>query len=147
MKEIMEETTSSEQTYFSKIKASLTDKRIWGFIVLAMVLGGAGAAIGRKFLIQPLRDVADIQFRSHEGLLRLYALQKDYHRAHGTFANDLDTLLASAPDGAELRKKLAATMDIETLAVIGDEDDFRLEANVLDTKRTSVKIRGQLDER
>jgi len=33
------------------------------------------------------------------------------------------------------------------LAVIGDEDRFRLEVNIRDGERTPVKIRGPLGER
>jgi len=47
----------------------------------------------------------------------------------------------------ELREKLKATVDINTLAVVGDANRFRLEVNVLDPQRTSVKIRGPLGER
>ena len=103
--------------------------------------------MGWKLYLQPLRAIADIRFQSHECLMRLYDLQMAYHEANGTFANDLDTLLASASDGAQLRAKLQASVDLGTLAVIGDENRFRLEANVLDPQRTSVKIRGPLGER
>jgi len=37
-------------------------------------------------------------------------------------------------------------VDLNTLAVIGDENRFRLEANVSDPLRTSIKIRGPVGE-
>lgn len=147
MKLAMEETTSPASAYLAKLKASLTDPRILFFVAVALATGAGGAALGWRFYLKPIRALAAVRYQSHLGLMKLYDLQLAYHASHGTFANDLDALLASAPDGPRLRAQLAATMDITTLAVIGDEKRFRLEANVLDPQRTSVKIRGQLGER
>jgi len=143
----MEETTPSEPSFFAKLKASFTQPMTLACIAGALALGAGGAALGRHFYLKPIRATADLRYQSHLGLMRLYDLQMEYHGANETFANDLDTLLASASDGPKLREQLAATMDINTLAVIGDANRFRLEANVLDERRTSVKIRGPLGER
>lgn len=143
----MEESSPESPTYFSQLKRALTEPRTLFVVALALALGAAGAGVGWKLFLQPARAIAAIRYQSHLGLMRLYDLQVAYHGAHGTYANDLDTLLASAPDGAKLRAQLAATMDINTLAVIGDATRFRLEANVLDPQRTSVKIRGPLGGR
>jgi len=137
----------AEPSFFATLKQRFTDPRTLMYLAFALLLAAAGAGLGWKFYLQPIRTVAVIRYNSHLGLMRLYDLQMAYHAANGTFANDLDTLLASAPNGAKLRETLSKSMDIETLAVIGDEDRFRLEANVLDQERTLVKIRGQRAER
>ena len=143
----MAENEPLEPSYFSKIKSSLTDKRTLSYIALALAVGAAGAGIGWKVYLKPIRALADIRYQSHLALMRLYDLQVAYRAANGAYANDLDTLLASESDGAQLREKLKATVDLNTLAVVGDASRFRLEANVLDPQRTSVKIRGPLGER
>ena len=143
----MADNPTAGPSFLTKIKESFTDPRNLFYVLLAVVLGFAGAAAGWKLYIKPIRATADIQYRSHECLMRLYDLQMAYHGAHGTYAGDLDTLLASASDGAQLREKLKASVDINTLAVVGDASRFRLEINVLDPQRTSVKIRGPLGRR
>jgi hypothetical protein len=144
---IMAEGTPSAQSYLSRLKASFTEPRTLFIIALALTLGAIGAAVGRQVYLKPLRAIAYNRYQSHLCLMRLYDLQMAYRTANGTYANDLDTLLASAPDGAQLRAKLTASVDINTLAVVGDAARFRLEANILDPERTSVKIRGPLGER
>ncbi|MDP3543573.1 MAG: hypothetical protein Q8T11_13975 [Elusimicrobiota bacterium] len=143
----MEENSPSSPSYFARLKAKLTEPRTLYIIAAALAAGAAGSAVGRHIYLKPIRAVAAVRYQSHQGLMRLYDLQLAYHAQHGTYADGLDTLLASTPDGTQLREKLKAVVDLETLAVIGDEDRFRLEANVLDPQRTSVKIRGPLDER
>lgn len=143
----MEENASPLRSYLALIKQSLKDPKTLFMIALALVVGAAGAAVGWKVYLQPIRAIAAVRYQSHAGLMKLYDLQVAYHAKHGVYADGLDELLASTPDGAQLREKLKLTMDLETLAVIGDEDRFRLEANVLDPKRTSVKIRGPLGGR
>lgn len=143
----MEETHEEPPSFIAKLKSQFKDPRILLFIALALAAGAAGAALGYRFYLKPIKAVADTRFKSHEGLMKLYDLQIAYHGKHGVYADGLDTLLASTPEGGRLRDQLAATMDITTLAVIGGKDRFRLEANVLDQKRTPVKIRGPLGER
>ncbi len=112
-------------------------------VMIASVLATAGwAAYVWKTELAPAKAAAETRFRSHNALMRLYALQLAHHKQKGTFAGDLDTLLAGAPDAEQIRAELTATTDITTLAVIGDEQKFRLEANVLDAERTLVKFRG-----
>lgn len=148
MKGIMEESTPpSEPSFFARLKTALLEPRTLFLIALSLALGAAGAAAGRHFYLKPLRAVAYTRYQSHLALMRLYDLQMAYRGANGTFANDLDTLLAGAPDAAKLREQLAASVDINTLAVVGDANRFRLEANIRDAERTSVKIRGPLGER
>ncbi len=111
-------------------------------ILIALACGGVGTAIGYQVYLKPLRAIADTRYQSHKAMMRLYDLQMAYRAAHGVFANDLDTLLASAADGEQVRAVLKATVDINTLAVVGDANRFRLEANILDAERTAVKFRG-----
>ncbi|MBI2385070.1 MAG: hypothetical protein HYV14_03540 [Elusimicrobia bacterium] len=142
----MEENTPPT-TPLARLKAALKDTRAMVMVALVLAVAAAGSAVYKKLVLQPELALAEMRFHSHEGLMRLYDLQMEYRRTHETYANDLETLLAAAPDGAQLREKLKATMDISTLAVIGDADRFRLEANILDPQRTLVKIRGPLGER
>lgn len=143
----MEENASSTPSFLARYKARLSDPRTLYIIAAALAAGAAGAAAGWHIYLKPIRAIAAVRYQSHAGLMRLYDLQLAYHAKHGVYADGLDALLASTPDGAQLREKLKVTMDLETLAVIGDGDRFRLEANVLDPQRTSVKIRGPLGER
>jgi hypothetical protein len=143
----MEETPASEPSFAAKIKAQFREPRTLFYIALALAAGAAGTAVGYKLYLKPIREIASIRYQSHLGLMRLYDLQMAYRKEHEAYANDLETLLSTTPDGAELREKLKATVDINTLAVIGDADRFRLEANIRDPQRTSVKIRGPLGER
>ena len=143
----MAETTPPAPSFFSKLKTQFSDPRTLFFMALSLTVGAAGAGVGWQVYLKPIRALAYTRYESHLALMRLYDLQVAYRAANGTYANDLDTLLASAPDAAQLREKLKATVDINTLAVVGDANRFRLEANVLDPQRTSVKIRGPLGER
>lgn len=150
MTEPMTETaaeTASEPTFFSRLKSTFAQPRTLFIVALALSLGAAGAALGRQVYLKPIRATASTRYQSHLALMRLYDLQMAYRGANGAFANDLPTLLATAPDGPKLREQLAASVDIETLAVVGDAHRFRLEANIRDEQRTSVKIRGPLGER
>jgi hypothetical protein len=128
----------------AELKSKLRQPRTWLFVVIALALGGAGAGIYWQVALKSMRAVAYTQYQSHLALMRLYDLQVAYRGAHGAYANDLDTLLMYAPDGAQLRAKLKGCIDLNTLAVVGDAARFRIEANVLDPARTSVKIRGPM---
>ncbi|MEQ1919004.1 MAG: hypothetical protein ABL955_07375 [Elusimicrobiota bacterium] len=114
---------------------------------MAAILALAGVGAVWKFYVLPVRAVSNIRFQAHGCLMRMYDLQLAYHGTHGAYANDLETLLASASDGAQLREKLKASVDINTLAVVGDATRFRLEINMLDPQRTALKIRGPSGQR
>lgn len=127
--------------------ARMKEPRSLGIIALALAIGAAGAAIGGKVYLEPQREIARTQFRAHNTLVKLYDLQMAHREAKGAFANDLDTLLGGVPDAAAIRADLKSSVDLNTLAVIGDAKRFRLEANVADPLRTSIKIRGPVGER
>ena len=143
----MEENAPSSPSAFSQLMSRLSQPRTLAHIALALALGAAGAGAGWVVYLKPIRAIADIRYRSHLGLMRLYDLQLAYHASHGTYANDLDALLASAPDGAKVRAQLKTSVDLNTLAVVGNANWFRLEANVLDPERTAVKFRGPAGNR
>ncbi len=127
--------------------AAFKEPRTLGTLVLALAIGAAASGIGWKVYLEPQRAIARTQFQAHNTLLRLYDLQMAYGEARGAFANDLEALLAGAADAPQIRASLKASVDLNTLAVIGDDKRFRLEANVLDPLRTSIKIRGPVGER
>ncbi|MBI4062047.1 MAG: hypothetical protein HY403_11540 [Elusimicrobia bacterium] len=143
----MGDTAPPSPSFFSSLGSRLFEPRTLLRIALSLTLGAAGAGVGWRLYLKPKRAIAEIRYQSHLCLMRLYDLQMAYRGAHGVFAGDLETLLASAPDGAQLREKLRSSVDLETLAVVGGADRFRLEANVLDPQRTSVKLRGPLGKR
>jgi|CXWL01.1.fsa_nt_gi hypothetical protein len=115
-----------------------------GFLLFALVCGVAGTAAGWTLWLKPQQVTAQRRYQTHQALMRLHDMQMTYRAARGTFANDLDSLLAASPDGAKVREILRANADDATLTVVGDAQKFRLEANVLDGERTLVKIRGPM---
>jgi len=142
----MEENTPPSSP-LARLKASLRDTRALIIVGLVLAVAAAGSAVYKKVVLKPELALATMRYEAQMGLMRLYDLQMEYRKGHEAYANDLEALLATAPDGAQLRDKLKASTDISTLAVIGDADRFRLEANIRDPQRTLVKIRGPLGER
>lgn len=133
--------------FAARLKATFLEPRTLFALALSLAFGALGAAAGWQFYLKPIRAIAYTRYQSQLALMSLYDLQVSYRAAHGAYANDLDTLLASSPNGEKLRAQLTASVDINTLAVVGDANRFRLEANIRDAERTSVKIRGPLGER
>ncbi len=109
---------------------------------LSCVLLGLGCLAYWTAELKPQLDLAQKRFESHTAMMRLFDLQKTYLEAHGAYANDLDALLAGAPDADKLRETLKNSVDINTLVIRGDDKRFRIEANILDPDRTLVKFRG-----
>ena len=138
----MEETAPLSPS--AQVIMKFREPRTLASIAVALALGAAASGVYWQLALKPLRAVAYTQYESHIALMRLYDLQVAFRDANGRYANDLDTLLMSAADGAQLREKLRGCVDLNTLAVIGDARAFRFEANVLDPSRTSVKIRGPM---
>jgi len=132
--------------YLKRALAQFKDPRTLAMIALALAIGAAASGLGWKFYLEPQRAIARTQFKAHNTLLKLYDLQMAHREANGRFANDIDTLLGGVPGAADIRAELKASVDLNTLAVIGDENRFRLEANVSDPLRTSIKIRGPVGE-
>lgn len=133
--------------YLKRALAQSKDPRTLGLIALSLAIGAAASGIGWKFYLEPQRAIARTRFQAHNTLVKLYDLQMAHREANGRFANDIDTLLNGVPGAADIRAELKASVDLNTLAVIGDENRFRLEANVSDPLRTSIKIRGPVGER
>jgi len=138
---IMEENAPSPSA-LAQVMGRLSQPKTLVHIALGLALGAAGAAAGWAVYLKPMRAIAATRYRSHVALMRLYDMELSYHAARGTYANDLDTLLASAPDGDKVRAQLKTSVDLNTLAVVGTASWFRLEANILDPERTAVKFRG-----
>lgn len=109
--------------------------------------GLALAAVGWYAIIKPDQALVQKRYESTIDIARLYGLQVAHKKAKGAYASDLDALLALAPDGAALRASLAANVDMTTLAVVGDANKFKIELNVLDPERTSIKVRGPVAPR
>jgi hypothetical protein len=116
-------------------------------LVLTAALGAAAAAGGWQVWLKPQRDVARMRFETTRDVLSLYGLEMQYKKAKGVYASDLDALLALAPDGAARKADMGRHLDLTTLAIVGDAQKFKIEANVLDADRTLIKIRGPIQDR
>jgi hypothetical protein len=116
-------------------------------ILAAMAVGAAAAGVWRQVWLKPRQALTQKRVDATLDLARLYGLQLAYKKAHGTFANDLGALLPLSPEGAALKADLAANADMSTFVVAGDAQRFKIELNVLDPERTSIKIRGPLTPR
>ncbi|UPT73097.1 MAG: hypothetical protein M0D55_14510 [Elusimicrobiota bacterium] len=138
----MDEAPAKQESTLGALRRVMSSKPAMIAALSVSLLSLAYGAFVWKTYFVPQKTAAEVRYRSHNALMRLYDLQLSRHKAQGAFANDLDTLLAGAPDAEKLREELKATTDINTLAVIGDAEKFRLEANVLDSERTLVKFRG-----
>ncbi len=116
------------------------------FGAAALAVGGLAllGALGWWFFVaKPEYDALMLRGRATTDLFALYDLQVEYHRTRGVYSDDLEVLLKSAPDRAEaLRAALREHTHLDTLVVAGDEEKFRLEANVRDAERTLLKIKG-----
>ena len=137
----MADNTPAAPSYFEKFKAGLTDPRTLVTIAIAALVGVAGAFGVAKLYLAPIRAVSDTRFLSHECLMRLYDLQIAYHGAHGVYANDLETLLTGVTDAAQLRDKLKRSVDLNTLAVVGDARAFGEKKNPLNRYSPAFKSR------
>jgi hypothetical protein len=127
--------------------ASLASPKALKILAISIALG-VGSFAATYFLVYgPARATAKRRYDAQMAMLKLYDLQTAYRAARGTYAGSLEELLASSPEGPALRAELAANADINTLTVVGDEEKFKLEANVLDSERTLIKIKGPLEER
>jgi hypothetical protein len=127
-------------------------QRLFHPLTLKSIAAGvaAGLALGAgywHFVSKPGYDLLQKRFEATIDLAKLYKLQGDYKKAKGTYANDLDSLLALSPDGAALKASLAANVDMTTLTIVGDGKKFKLELNVLDGERTPIKVKGPFPPR
>lgn len=127
-------------------KRRLNETRTWLLIAAAGVVGAAAALAWRQMVLLPEQALVQKRYQSSLDIARLYGLQLSYKRAHGTYANDFASLLTVAPEAAELKARLAANVDMNTLTVVGDADKFKIELNVLDGERTPIKIKGPVAE-
>lgn len=126
------------------IKNLIASRRFLGLLAAVFVLVAAGTGGYYYVAMKPLRALVQKRVDTHNLLMKLYDLQLGYRAKYGAYANDLETLLASSPEGPAVRARLQANVDMNTLTVVGDSERFRLEANVLDPQRTILKLRGPL---
>lgn len=115
------------------------------FAAAALVVTALGAGGAWKFYLQPKKADADLRFATMNDLSTLFALQLQYKKDHGVYANEVDELITEAPDRAALKARLAAHVDTATIAIRGDADKFKIELNMLDAQRTLFKIKGPIE--
>lgn len=128
-------------------KRRLNEPRTWLAIVGGLLVGAAVAAGWWKYFLVPEQALVQKRYQSTLDIARMYGLQLSYKRAHGTYANDFASLLTVAPEAAELKARLAANVDMNTLTVVGDASKFKIEMNVLDADRTPIRVKGPVAER
>jgi len=113
-----------------------------GLVVAAAVCGGIW-----RFSVKPAVEASVKIHAATMDMWALYDLQMARKRSVGVYANGLDALLATTKDGPALKARMAGYIDLNTAAVVGDADKFKVELNVLDEKRTLLKIKGPIGER
>jgi hypothetical protein len=111
------------------------------------VIAAASTFAAWRIWLKPQREIARMRYETSNDVLQLYALQQRYATAKGTYASDLDSLLALTPDPAARKRMMGEHLDLATLTVVGDARKFKIEANVLDAERTLVKIRGPITDK
>lgn len=115
--------------------------------ILAAMLAGIAAGLilaagGWRWYLRPRREIARIRYDTLQDLMALYALQVAHHKSAGTYADNLDALLADAKDAAALKARLAKHVDLDTVTIVGNAERFKLEANALDGERSLIKVKG-----
>jgi hypothetical protein len=135
------------ESRLTHMKRLVSQPKALGLFAGLLLLGAGGVVAWRQVVLKPVRAIAEKRRGAHEALIRLYDLQMAHHRRRGTFANDLETLLAGSPDAQKIRDLIKANSDPNTLTVVGDADSFKLEANVLDPQRTIIKFRGPFPDK
>ena len=124
-------------------------QRLTHWTTFALIAASVAVGLGLQFVVKRVQGDADQvitrkRYQATMDLAQMYGLQVTYKRAKGTYANDLASLLSVDPDAAALKASLAANVDMNTLAVVGDANKFKIELNVLDPDRTPIKIRGPI---
>jgi hypothetical protein len=125
-------------------KNFFTQPRNLALLAAALTIGLIGASGGWWFWIKPKSDVAQLRYNSMKDVLLLYGLQLYHHKVKGSYANDLEALLALTRRPEKVRARLASHVDMNTLAVVSEGSKFKIEANVLDGERTLMKIKGPI---
>lgn len=144
----MEAMDEPKQGFISRFiaKRRLNEPRTWLVIAGGMLLGAAAAGVWWKYFLVPQQALVQKRYQSSLDIARMYGLQLSYKRAHGAYANDFASLMTVAPEAAELKARLAANVDMNTLTVVGDANKFKIELNVLDGERTPIRIKGPIPE-
>ncbi|MBI3564935.1 MAG: hypothetical protein HY079_07055 [Elusimicrobia bacterium] len=123
-------------------KERLTHRNTLIAMGAGLAVGALGAFGGYWVWLKPQRELARLRFDAMNDVLKLYGLQTDYMKAHGSYAGDLETLLASSGQRDAVRARLAAHVDLNTITVVDEGAKFKIEVNVLDKDRTLMKIKG-----
>jgi len=111
-------------------------------LAAGVLVGVAGAAGGWWLWLKPQREAAHLRYEAMMDVLKLYDLQVKHKQARGAYADGLETLLASTGEREAIKARLAAHVDMNTIAVVNMGEKFRVEVNVLDPDRTLMKIKG-----
>lgn len=126
------------------LKGILTHPLILKGVAAGLALGALGAAGGWWFWLKPQRDLARVRYETFQDVSTLFSLQLHYKKVKGVFAPDLDALLTLSPDRDAFKARMADHLDMNTIAVVGDADKFKVEANVLDKDRTLIRLKGPI---
>lgn len=122
-----------------------SDPKFLAAIAAGLAVGALGAAGGWWFWLKPQRDVARLRYETMQDVSTLFGLQRHYKEVRGAYAPDLDALLTLSPDRDAFKAHMAQHLDLNTIAVVGSTDAFKIEANVLDSDRTLIRIKGPIE--
>lgn len=128
-------------------KERLSHPKTFLAVAAGMAVGALGVAGGWQFYLKPLRRVADLRYETMQDVSTLFGLQLHYKKVRGVYAPDLETLLSLSPDREDFKARMREHLDLNTIAVVGDAEKFKVEANVLDAERTLIRIKGPIETR
>ncbi|MDE2510039.1 MAG: hypothetical protein KGL74_02855 [Elusimicrobia bacterium] len=132
--------TSAEATGTNSVRPL----QLAAYIAAGLAVGAAAAFGARKAWLNPQQEAANVRYETLMDVTKLYDLQEEYFKAHGVYADGLDTLLTSVPDREAFKKRMASHLDLTTIAIVGGPKKFRVEANALDKDRSLIKLRGPI---
>ncbi|MEK7384240.1 MAG: hypothetical protein AAB262_13260 [Elusimicrobiota bacterium] len=113
-------------------------------MAVGLVLGAAIAGGHWWFQVKPRVEAARKIHDATMDLWTLYDLQMANKRSSGIYVNGLNALLATTKDGPALKARMAGHIDLNTVAILGDADKFKVELNILDANRTLLKVKGPI---
>jgi len=111
---------------------------------LPIVVGGVIAGANWQFRVKPQLEASRKIYDATMDMWTLYDLQMRNKESTGGYINGLGALLATGEDGPALKARMAEHVDLNTIAVVGDDEKFKIELNVRDKDRTLLKIKGPI---
>jgi hypothetical protein len=132
----VETTEAVKPTLFQRLRPLLLP------VASGALFAGVAILVGMRVYFAPRAQKAYLRVETGRDVMTLATLQERFHRSHGTYANDFDSLARFSGNPQELRDAFAKHLDLQTLLVSGTSRQFLIEANVLDEERTLIHYRS-----